>query len=518
MKKYICYMIIVLLLFTSSGCQLHSKDIGEGKQSAGKASGEAAGKEGMEETSNILYQQLEIPSEVVKTPLTEQGEHSYSVNAKVLIPGEAVSGIFKEQKATMDIDYINCMADKLFDGGNYQQIKPLACYSFDELTAMKDKLLKKLSDKESETYYADKTRYTEILCLLRQPRDKVVVPIYQEGDFCKVQTEEDDNYLWRCEEVYILEGKISGTVYQLAAYKEEGQINIRIAQMTEGYSEFFPGRDIENSLGSLDPIVSDSEEEMPQKEENPVVGEPRFNSMADSKSNRQSYEKALEEGSLKYSEEEAAELACSFMKQLLSEDVTTTYKEFRTGAHADCYALRDLDETPFNFTQGNPPMDGYKFALQRKIKELPCTNVETVRNLTDSGEAVETRQEYFEAEVSNRGVVNIRIMEPIYEITETLKDTPELMKFPDIMEIMENALKEETQFFVEEGNYTENFYLINQIALSYVTVQYDKEYALIPVWCFQEVTNGASVGQPYLIISAVDGSILYRPEHGSEEE
>ena len=310
-----------------------------------------------------------------------------------------------------------------------------------------------------------------------------------------------------------MEGEISGTVYQLAAYKEE-QVNIRIAQMTEGYPELFPGGDIENSLYGL----SSDEDEGSSKAENPVVGESRNNSMPDSKSTRQSYEKVLEEGNLKYSEEEAGKLACSFMEQLISEDMATSYTVFRTGAHADCYALRDLDETPFNDTQGNPPIDGYGFALQRRIKGLSCTNLEAVRTLTEDGETAETAQEYYEVEVSNHGVVNVRINGPVYEVTETMKEAPELMKFSEITEIMDNALKEETQFLAGEEGYEDDMYLINQITLSYVTVQYDKEYALIPAWCFEETIDDTSIGQPYLIISAVDGNILYRPEHGSESE
>lgn len=507
MKKFISVLMIVLLFSTLSGCQLTAKDIEKDME----ASGEAASGEG-NKASNALYKQLEIPEEVVETPLTEQGNHAYSVHAGVLVPDEAVPGIFKEHKVTVDIDYINRMADKLFDGGNYKQVRPLTCYTFDELTAMKDELLKKLADKESETYYADKTRYTEILTLLKKQGDEMTVSTYQEGDFTKAEI--DDYVVCKYDEIYILEGEISGIVYQLVAYKEEGQINIRIVQMTEGYPELFPGGVIQYNLYSL----SSDEDETPSKGESPVVGEVRNNSMPDDKSTRPIYEKAVEENSLKYSKEEAAKLASSFMEQLISEDMETSQTVFRTGAHAACYALRDLDETPVNNTQGNPPIDGYGFALQRKIKGLSCTSLEAVRTFTEDGETAETEQEYYEVEVSNRGVMDVWIRGPIYEVTETMKEAPELMKFSEITEIMESALKEETQFLAGEEGYEDDMYLINQIALSYVTVQYDKEYALIPVWCFQEVTNGASVGQPYLIISAVDGNILHRPEHGSDAE
>ena len=107
MKKFISVLMVVLLFSTLSGCQLTAKNIEKDIET----SGEAASGEGSK-ASNALYKQLEIPEEVVETPLTEQGNHAYSVHAGVLIPDEAVPGIFKERKVTVDIDYINRMADK----------------------------------------------------------------------------------------------------------------------------------------------------------------------------------------------------------------------------------------------------------------------------------------------------------------------------------------------------------------------------------------------------------------------
>lgn len=508
MKRQFCFIAIFVLLFSLPGCQFKNKDTDNVDKAV---SGEAASGEG-NGVFNPLYNQLGIPEEVVTVPVTEQGNHAYSVNARVSISDEAVPGIFREEKVLVDIDYINHMADILFDGGEYQQVKPLICYTFDELMTMKAQLLKALEDRDSETFYADKIRYTEVLSLLKGGRDSAAVSTYQEGSFTKVQMDDEDSVLCMYDEIYLLEGKVSGTVYQLAAYKEREQVNVRIVQMTEGYPELFPEGNIENGLSRLS---SDSEEGA-SGSESIVAGESRQNYMPDSKSTRQSYEKTLEEGSLVYSKEEAGELACSFMKQFVTEDMEVSYTAFRTGAHADCYALRDLGEKPFHSTQGNPSIDGYTFVLQRRIKGLSCTNIETVRTLADNGETSVTEQEYYEVEVSNRGVVNVRFMNPIYQITETMKEAPELMKFSEIQTIMEDVLEEESRFLAEDPYYEDDVYLINQISLSYVTVQYDGNYTLLPVWQFLETVDGAGIGEPYLIISAVDGSILFRPEHGDE--
>lgn len=501
MKKYICLLLLFMLFSAISGCSSLSKDITRDIQEANEQSSKEAADSGTDKSANALYKQLEIPEEVEEVPLTEKGEHAYAVRAKVSIPKEAVPGIFKEEQILVDADYINQLADRVFDQGTYKQIKPLGNYSFEELTAMKDTLLKGLEDKEAETYFADKIRYTQVLYLLKLWEDNMTPPAYQEGQFTKAP----DSGACMYDEIYIVEGEVAGVVYQLAAYKDGEAVNIRMAQMTEGYPEIFPQVEIGEFVHDLNDANEDT----------PLVSESRNNFLPDDTGNRQSYEKALEEGNLSYSVEEAGELACSMVKQLFSEDMAASgYVEFRTGANADCYALRDLEEAPYDFTQGNPPIDGYKLVLQKRVKGLSCADGE-VRTIAEDGEVAATEQEYYEVTVSNRGVVDIHIRKPIYQITQTVTESPELMKFPEVMTVMEEVFKEETEVLADEGGYADDAHLISRITLSYVTVQYDGEYTLLPAWVFQEDAGGSQNTQ--LIISAVDGSILYRPEHRSQE-
>ena len=448
------------------------------------------------------------------------------MNCPVDVPIGTSPAVYQQKQIPFTSEEIIKRAENLFDSGEFSYVKPLDCYTLDELNEEYKSLekLKEKKDEEDKVYYwlrsSDVEYYKEYF-------NEAKVKDFKEGDFS--EGIEAASY----DKVMIMEGKIGGEVYHLLAFTSGGHNYLTLCRRSQGYELASMFHYFSYPLKTYDYIDGESIEDIYKRTKAEALGydvestnsgddkeEEAFISRAlvnEEKEATQSIKNEYGENICSYSEEEAGKLALQYAALLGDTDMTIVRTNWYFGSDQLSYMIEHPDEDVYTFDKANP--NGYVFYLQRQYGNLPCnesnfwwreatdTDKETAANADPSGIVAE--QENYRVEVTDEGVVSIDTIEPWYEIAKTLSDSTSLMDFNDIQELARGYFEElvkDSEADISEGK---NIARMSEVSLRYATVLYDGEYTLIPCWFFNQ-SDGNDAGQAtVMVINVIDGSKVF---------
>lgn len=503
--RLINLVVLSLLLLFLCGCQKQDDSMNEELKSLG---GDSASGEAQKETPNQLKKQLHIPEEFQMEALNTLGKWGYmgyQADCKVDVPIEGKPAVYQQKQRPFTKEEITKKAQKLFDSGEYSYVKPLDCYTLEELreeTASVEKVIGNENNKDTDYYQrrkGDVATYEECF-------KKSEVREYKEGDFTKGA--EAANY----DKILIMEGKIGGENYHLLAFTNEGHNYLKLCRLDAGYA-----------LSDLDPRFSSElkylchkgeelENEIGYGETVAYIGEEVYIyqvSMNEMEPPTQTIRNQFGGNKCSYSEEEAARLALQYATLFGDTDMTITKTYWST---EQPYAASNMDED-------ESLANSYIFYLQPQYGGLTCNESNFWwREAIDTGEEVERKvdplgivaeQQKYRVKVTDKGVVSIDTIEPWYEITETLSESTSLMDFNEIEELAKGYFMETVKDIRVNEASGKAITQISEVNLRYATVLYDGEYTLIPCWFFNKNDPSAGGKSTILVINAIDGSKVF---------
>lgn len=505
-SRYLAVLMSLMLLLSLCGCQQNNQSMKEDLESLGQsnASGEAK-----KETVNKLREELHIPEELQIDALSDDGKRGYQVNCKIDVPIEGNPSVYQQKQRSFTKEEIIKKAQKLFDSGEYSYVKPLDCYTMEELneeSANVQKVIDNGNTKDTDYYWhrrGDVAIYEEFF-------KKSEVKEYKEGDFT------EGARVASYDKIMIMEGRIGGETYDLLAFTSNGHNYIELCKQDIGYdltnmSSYFGYSHKEELSDAMQAKENSSVTQVigDEEDEEACIYRSLMNEVEPTQTIRNQYG----ENQCKLSEEEAAKLALQYAA--LFGDADMVIAKTNWGMEHSFAPLSDTDEDG-SLMEG---VNSYIFYLQPQYGELTCNesnfwwreatdmNKETAAKADPSGIVAE--QQNYRVKVTDKGVVSIDTIEPWYEIAETLSESTSLMDFNDVEELAKGYLNEAVKGFKTDKNTEKSITRISEVALRYATVVYDEEYTLIPCWFFNQ-SNGTWGGMStVMVINAIDGSKVY---------
>ena len=460
--------------------------------------------------SEGLAAKLNVPQEQVSYDISVQGAMgSYEVNANVDVPKESSAAIYELKKRQVTAEEFKKMAENLFDGGDYIAIKPYVAYTMEELLLEEDSLKAQLAESIEENQQIQdniKKRLYDIY-ITKQYEDQYEPSNWNEGDFT------DGVTFSAYSKILVLEGKISDVVYDLMCYEIDEMYYVQLLRQDAGFSWLYPRRSsvvlTDGTLNkiSVDPYLA-------------IFASGANNEIMMSETNDGLYGK----NACILSQEESETLAKSYMEKLGVNDMEVAYVNSKAGPYIDnvaCYwDIAQLDEDEFIPDRSISYQEGYVIYLEPAYHGMQQMMMENSgldimgytsflntyansRNITaDEGQNY-TMQNIYRVEVDSEGVLSIEMMWD-YEMGEELAGSPELMQFEQIDKIAQD-------YMTEQCNGKKDTSKIDSIALRYLTLLYDGNYVLMPVWVYSGVSsedNNRKFHSYDVLVNAVDGSII----------
>lgn len=463
--------------------------------------------------SEGLAAKVNVPQGQVSYDISVQGAMgSYEVNANVDVPKESSAAIYELKKRQVTAEEFRKMAENLFDGGDYAAIKPYVAYTMEELLQEEDSLKTQLAESIEENGEGQqiqdhlKKRLYDIY-ITKQYEDQFEPSNWNEGDFT------DGVTFSAYSKILVLEGKIADVVYDLMCYEVDGMYYVQLLRQDAGFSWLYPRRSsIVLTDGILLQISADPYLAIDASGAN--------NEIIMSETNDGLYGK----NACILSQEESETLAKSYMEKLGVNDMEVAYVNSKAGPYIDnvaCYwDIAQLDEDESIPDRSISYQEGYVIYLEPTYHGMQQMLMENkgiysmgytsfmktfafTRNITaDEGQNY-TMQNIYRVEVDSEGVLSIEMMWD-YEMGEELSGSPELMQFEQIDKIAQD-------YMTQQCSGKKDISKIDSIALKYLTLLYDGNYVLMPVWVYSGVTsedNNRKFPSYDVLVNAVDGSII----------
>lgn len=392
-----------------------------------------------------------IPENISYKLSSPSGNNTAEVDAEVISAGYDKVGVYSANRIEMDEDYLKNLADKLFDGGKYQAVKPYGACSMEELEAEETYFLGIKAEAEADGYEFSYSWLLEIEHA-KEVWDSTQVAEWQEGAIIWKNTADG------CASAR-LRGEIDGLVYELEFRKIEGN-----------------GEHIETYSLSVTPLSRYSSIY--------TLSDPEYN-----------LSKTLY-GENKYSQEDAKRYACDLVKKL-------GFSDMELADFCDIVVFEDDVENLY--------MDGYRMFFVRNIggvQNILCKNSYTL--LAGDGALDESVkggcQEYLTIDVNSHGLVSMTF-NPRYELA-SMSDQAEKLSFEQVDAVAQDYMQKKINSYDEyKGKYTEK---VAEVRLGYMTVLYENQYVLAPVWVY--INAHAFENQPmedaWFGVNALDGSII----------
>ena len=526
--KMMVLTVCLTLLGSFTGCSKSkdiAKDLGEDQTT-------------VKEQSNDILKAIGLaPDEkFVVNPKTKDGNVFYEVNADVTVPENAKVNMVEEDVTLYSVKDVDAYAKNLFDDGQYEQVKPLSCYSKEELAARKEELLSALKDKEAPNYHAMKNEFIQINLLLTEGLN------YQPTEYVKGDMSDCANIKFapklkhnnllnvKDQQNYILKGLVDGQEYILCAYQckndpEDPDMHIKVSSASEGYLDIAT----DEYAGWLARMVDyayvykkngncdlDSEMEKQWRKDGTFC--------VSSEMQTDNVMKQLSESNTcQYSEEEAGKLALSFLEKCNPECSFAIQKTlYLKKSWTDTFSLRDLGEPE---VVDDNTQSRYEFSIVQTVNGMQQKwgvmepFLELQKKLENQQEVPYTELEYIVI-VGDSGVESVDL--GTYKIVpkENMSEEVELLSKEELASIIEEQLMISDEIAIDNmhveaemgGNDFENGKMkdvISMMELEMVTVNYDGKYTLCPVWNLKKKTS-YGYENVILAIHAVDGSVLYR--------
>lgn len=510
-SSYLAMLLLLSLVLLLCGCEKQNDSMKEDLASlnASDGSGDAA-----EEKSNQLKEQLHIPEELQIDALSDNGKKGYQVNCKVDVPINTSPSVYQQKQVSFSKEEIIKKAEKLFDSGKFSYVKPLDCYTLDELNEELTQIQNKWENEHEKWEDYDWQRRGDLAYCIELFKESRVKE-FKEGEF--IEGSEMAFY----DKIMIMEGEIGGEVYHLLAFTSEGHNYLRLCKRSHGYSltdgENYFGyqfklHDFEHELSEGSTGTSSVSVSGGGDEDIHI-----FRSLVDEKAPTQAVKRQHGENICSYSEEEAGKLALQYAALLGDTDMAIIKTNWYFDHASVSYVFASDDETSDETDETKP--NGYAFYLQRQYGNLSCnesnfwwreaTDTDKERAAKADPSGIVAEQENYRVEVTNEGVVSIDTIEPWYEVTRTLSDSTSLMDFTDVQELAQGYFEELAKDKEADESEERDITRIGEVALRYATVLYDGEYTLIPCWFFNESGGNWGGTETVMVINAIDGSKVF---------
>lgn len=456
-------------------------ETGDSSNKAGNNSDKAekGGDEVMAETG-ALAKKLGVPEEPLDyTVKMDGGTRQYNVDAEVLVAADQV-GVYEEQLLNLTEDKVMAYARNLFDGGNYEQIKPYAACTKDELTLLKSDAEKTASER-SYTYVEDEWYDQEKLNELDFYLEHYIEPVekYEEGKYYNCQyykaAKMDSDlagYLLYYSRIMILEGTIGGTPYQLVAYQADPAYGDCVNSYLRLYREG---------------------ETWSQCSWQPSTG--HF-------TNGDNWS---QENICELTEEEAMNTAKDYMDMMGFDNMEVVQKEYLFWQRTPAGSQEDDAYSP------ETVLDGYSFHMARTYDKVSGMYIPTGWEWLSGDGSSYAEQESYVVNVDSRGIVSVETG-TLYENTKTVSEDTELMSFTEIDKKAQTVFEEEIGKLMNDDEEGEEkcqdanrpLIRITNVKLAYANLQYEGKFKLMPVWIYTSLMN--NLEYPEIIINAVDGT------------
>lgn len=512
-RSCIAWVLAMCLVCSMTGCSKKNvtdelKELNnEGQAESGEKgeSGEAASA-----LSAALAKKLDIPSDALKYEVRLDGRKTeYKVDAEVEIPATEKVGVYEEQLLDLTEDKVISYAKNLFDGGNYEQKKPYAACTKEELEALKRDAQKAMTEAQN-TYVEDKWHWEEKIDELDfylkhyiEPKENYGAGKYYNCQYYEAAKTDDDlaGYLLYYSRIMILEGAIGGTPYQLVAYQADPEYGDCVNSYLKLYRENETWSQC--SWQASTSHFSMSENSM---KENPV-----------------------QENICEFTAEEAANSAKNCMSMMGFENMEIVHTEWLYWQRTPVESQSDDGY----IAQIVP--DGYSFYMARSCNGISGVYMPMGMEWLSADGSSYAEQEVYVVNVGSEGIVNVECG-PLYENTTAISEDAEMLSFDAVNEKAKEAFEEEigklaapeeetegdagegaegdveegtkggAEGDVEEGCVPVERGVVNikWVKLAYMNLQYDGKFRLTPVWVFASYTN--EMQYPEVIISALDGT------------
>ncbi len=465
---------IVLILSLCAGCSKDKRDDVQDK--LGQVQEENSGQaESTDLDANASYTYPETVSYVSNPDIPASRT---TIDAKVIAETTEDIAVYGLSFVPIDDALVKSYADKLFDNGEYEVIKPFSICSEEELNAERN-------------------------------HAALVMEYYGEGDRTGQKY-----YKLPCPGLaYAPEDVINSIDHELSSYEESDYVELAEGQLLyeeirESYEDTpEDSTTTRRSKTRLRGMVDGEEWDMSVQYVEPVGGAPYG---VISMSNVYSDTFVWEYGSISdmntmfFGEnvvdiDEARQDAINALSKLGFEELDNIY----TCSVVSVDSCTLIEEGYYRYE--GEKNNGYCFVFARRYGNLDVGYVAhgygglTITGV--EGEELGNFQEYIYVTVTDDGIYNISFSTG-YEITEKLSDESKLMDFDYINDA---AIK-----FIEERPITYKY--IGTIELKYVAIYYDDEgYALVPVWIYYDSMEGtiaANEPQARFGVNALDGSIV----------
>lgn len=448
MKKKLVIMGFLIVSLTLSGCD--NKDKGSDI------------KEKVEEVENTQVEEEvteeALPETVEYTISNEKGDSKIKVSATV--EAETLNGlaVLNVKPKEFTGEYVENIAKKFFDNGEYEVYKSLFACNQEELEEHKVYYQQLMEENEGVDFYTLFYHASGIDTRVPPSSQIVAIEMYQEGYEDLSDLYETDGILYSMTYEYYtatsvpIRGDYGGEPWTMGAVSLQGNnycnSEVRAINIQPAYSKT---------------CILD------------YVGLDDMNSSLYGGANRLDIEMAKEEAN-----EIVAKLGFEDMEVLHTVQACVESSENSIGV-----------------------LDGYCFIYGKDMGELGAKywngGLTVIGELgIDEG----APQPYVYVTVTSSGIENISIgME--YEVIEELSDNTDILSFEQVDAIAQKHFQE----LVNEHKCSQD---ISSIELGYVYVRYDTEnYAVVPAWIYYEGQDGYD-GKTYAFraFNAIDGSVI----------
>ncbi|MDE6025646.1 MAG: hypothetical protein K2G45_09345 [Lachnospiraceae bacterium] len=447
-KRIYCSIVILSLVVLFTACGKAKKDdiANDLKENAGM---EASGGNAVEK---------DVASEIPDTIsyVVESGGRTTNVDAKIYADGYGNVPTFAVTECEDKDQYVLKYAQKLFDKGEYENVKPYEILSREEL----EKELQFYQEKYSGSEEYIQNSYTGYIEWMLETFDDTKHVDYPDDKIVYTRTEGADSDWTFVYEEARLRGYVDGRLWCM--YYNDRYDDIAIEEHIS-HNEGIP---------YLEAYCFDEEYVI---EDTVGMDEPNINNPC----NRESAEGQA--------------------------------KQFLGRLGLDNMELLHIVHNNIRLTEETSTVDGYTmiFGMSENGTHLLFSYGAPETHMERNAQDIIAAQPYVEVLVNSNGVYGF-IIRGNYNAPEVMSEETTMLSFDQINEVA----KEE---FANIISHDFLVYDIGSIEFGYVYITYDGlSYAVVPVWRYYEAGSerDTTVKTPVLTICALDGSIIYNDNFG----
>ena len=431
----------------------------------------------------------EIPEKITYAITSDDGRCSVDVDAEVIVPEATSYSVYEEKLIAFDDDFLRTLAENLFDGGTYEQIKPAWMCTQEELATEQEytkMLVQRYTGQEEMPAYMPGWLYNLYCFYNEMSYDGSMVAELTEGQLIynyMASYDIDGETMTTCYDNCTLRGTVDGEEWILY------------------YENFIPdGVLSSDQYGSVISVF-------PEETQCRLVIAPvnqKYDYGWAQMSSPDNYLDTTTYGKNVSDETQCRQMAYDFVEKLgLADNMEV--------ACVNNYIVTDEDE--------GGRLDGYRMYLapvingvQNYFSNWGCVGM---KKNTDTENDEEMKyllayQEYIAVDVSSEGVYNVLIGNQ-YDMGECMTKQANMLTFEQIDMIAQEYMQEYVNSIGFSADYDEDIeYFIDRVQLSYATVQYEEGYSIVPVWMYyMEYNKEYMFHEAFFGINALDGSIVF---------